>query len=177
MSNRVDAEPRCDFACPHGAWCTLPRHHEQDAHEIAACGCDEPPRHRGEGAHGRLVVRTPTGFNCESVRLERDESKAEHRIAGCHPDCFAQAAPDAERPVAEHWPNIFIVVCEDRHTDPKISVHRTRAGADRHVAAFMAEYRDDGYQWEEEPVDGWLTNIVTDDDGPRVRIEAGELEE
>lgn len=73
---------------------------------------------------------------------------------------------------------IYIVVCEDRHTDPKISVHRTRESADRRVAAFMAEYQDAGYEWTEEPVEGWLRHVVTDsDDGPSARIETGEVEE
>ncbi|HET9063663.1 MAG TPA: hypothetical protein VFO62_10280 [Candidatus Binatia bacterium] len=79
---------------------------------------------------------------------------------------------------------VFIVVCEDRHADDRISVHLSRASADRRVDAFMAEYqeaaaenREDGYQWVEEPVEGWIRNVVTDsDDGPRARIESAELE-
>lgn len=78
---------------------------------------------------------------------------------------------------------IFIVVCENHHTDLKITVHRTRAGADAHVDQFVAEY-DEGvpegyatYHWTEKQVDGLERCVVTDSDGygPSARIVAGEI--
>lgn len=43
---------------------------------------------------------------------------------------------------------IFIVILEDRHTDPEISVHRSRSAADRRFAKHMADYGT-RYKWHE----------------------------
>lgn len=73
---------------------------------------------------------------------------------------------------------IFIVVLNDRHIDPVISVHSSWEGALTRVEEHKAEY-DDGmdYQWSEQPVADWLLALRTDsDDGPKIHVEAGELE-
>lgn len=73
---------------------------------------------------------------------------------------------------------IYIVVCEDRRTDPEISVHRTPAGADARFEEHMSDYGND-YEWTESlSTRGWVRYARTDsDDGPGVRIEEGEMEE
>lgn len=75
---------------------------------------------------------------------------------------------------------IFIVVCNDRHTDPAMSAHRTRDGADRRIEDFKADYGNE-YSWTEEDYGrgcGWLRYVNSDsDEGPNARIESGELEE
>jgi hypothetical protein len=74
--------------------------------------------------------------------------------------------------------NVFIVVLEDRHTDPVISVHRTKAGAENRVKEHKKAYRR-RYKWGEEAIDdaSWIHYERTDvDDGPTVRIQTGVIE-
>lgn len=74
---------------------------------------------------------------------------------------------------------VFVVYCHDRHVDPGISVHQTRAGADRHIEEFMASYSDDGYTWTEENfgrASGWVRYVDSRiGDGPNARIQEVEL--
>lgn len=78
----------CDFACHHGAWCMLPRHHEGD-HDVTACLCELPPEYRGEGSHGRLmfgsdavlVIRAPMpSTEARHRRPDGDDVRAARRI-------------------------------------------------------------------------------------------------
>ena len=72
---------------------------------------------------------------------------------------------------------LFVVVREDRHLDPEISVHSTRALADAAVDEFITRYATDRYEWEETPIDGWERYVETDiDDGPSARIEVKILD-
>lgn len=78
---------------------------------------------------------------------------------------------------------VFIVVLEDHHADPIISVHQTRAGADARFDEHKARYHDQ-HEWcveeettlEDTDAEHWVRYERTDDDGPSVRIERGKLE-
>lgn len=70
---------------------------------------------------------------------------------------------------------VFVVVLEDRHIDPVITVHRTRAAADRKFDEHKASYGDH-YQWspEEHGAADWVRLESTREDcedGPSCRIE------
>lgn len=94
---------------------------------------------------------------------------------------------------------VFVAVCIDRHLDERITVHRSRAGADAAVDAFIAEYgldpNDTGawppsapgdgnrYEWQERDLSGLTDDyahlvraVDTEDDGPHARIELLVLE-
>lgn len=66
---------------------------------------------------------------------------------------------------------VFIVVCEDRHTDAAITVHATREGADAAVEEFKNRYPDD-YEWSEQTYGApeWVRCIDCHEDGPKAYI-------
>lgn len=71
---------------------------------------------------------------------------------------------------------IFIVVWKDRHIDDTITVHRTRAGADRQLEIHMTDNADDDNPWVEYGANGsWIRIVHGHDDGPRGHIEVSVL--
>lgn len=74
--------------------------------------------------------------------------------------------------------NVFLVVCEDRHTDPEISIHRSRDSADARIEEFKTGYGD-RYRWTEKDYgrsSGWLRCVESShDDGPSARIESKKI--
>lgn len=81
--------------------------------------------------------------------------------------------------------HVYVVICADRDGDDRMSVHRSRSGADDAVDAFIAEYviSEDGtneYTWIEnrdpDTVDSVVRYVDTIDDGPWAQIEVKALE-
>ncbi len=73
--------------------------------------------------------------------------------------------------------DVFVVVLEDPRTDPMISVHLTREGADARVEEHKASYIGD--DWHAETVDDvdWVRyERVDSEDGPCVRVQHEDLE-
>lgn len=76
---------------------------------------------------------------------------------------------------------VFVVVLEDRHTDPMITVHQTIAGARARVEEHKKSYHGP-WEWSEEKIPygmrrDWLLYLRTDtEDGPSVRIQREALE-
>lgn len=71
---------------------------------------------------------------------------------------------------------VFVAICCDRHCDDGITVHSTRAGADRQIEDFKASYV--GSKWNERAYgrsQGWVRYVESYDDGPRARIQEVEL--
>lgn len=75
---------------------------------------------------------------------------------------------------------LFVVVREDRHFDPEITVHSTRELADAAIEEFKARYTaaGDRYTWEEQTYGRpkWLRYVDCFEDGPNARIEAATLD-
>lgn len=80
---------------------------------------------------------------------------------------------------------VYVVVAEDRHCDPTISVHLTREGADERVEKHKAQdaKRYEDIEWSEEPrgqvigaASSWVFYLRSFDDGPNIRIEQQDLE-
>lgn len=88
--------------------------------------------------------------------------------------------------VAAGPPEVFVVTLEDRHADPDVSVHLTRAGADARFEEHKAAYGDKLWEWTADGAslvlegagnDGWVRyERATHDDGPSVRVERLRLE-
>ena len=71
----------------------------------------------------------------------------------------------------------FIVVRKDRHSDDGLTVHGTRASADRAVEEFKAGYDDPEMSWVEGATDRRRVYYAsTYDDGPKVYIEQVQVE-
>lgn len=77
---------------------------------------------------------------------------------------------------------MFVVVLEDRHVDPVLSLHLTRAGADARIEEHKASYEERRYTWTVEDFgpdadpERWPLYLSTGDDGPTLRIERHEVE-
>lgn len=69
---------------------------------------------------------------------------------------------------------VFIVYWHDRHTDPSLSVHATREGANAKLESHKSEYIEDGYTWTEQSYGrdiGWVRFVESGGgDGPNGRI-------
>jgi hypothetical protein len=75
---------------------------------------------------------------------------------------------------------VFVVILEDRHVDPAVSVHRTLDGARAKVVEHKARYREHRSQYVWSTMKHAGRDVVhleiTDcDDGPSLRIERTEL--
>jgi hypothetical protein len=69
---------------------------------------------------------------------------------------------------------VFVVYRHDRYSDPGISVHRTRDGADEVIEEFKERYADNGYAWTEENYGRpkWVRYVASGGgEGPNARIE------
>lgn len=71
--------------------------------------------------------------------------------------------------------NVYLVILEDRHIDPDISVFTTREAADRCFDAHKDDYPGEQWVSDEPCTEHWLRFEHTDDDGPNLRIEWHEL--
>jgi hypothetical protein len=75
---------------------------------------------------------------------------------------------------------LYIVYLYDRHSDPQISVHATRDGADAAIEEFKNSYTEAGLEWVEQNYGrtaGWVRYVDCGDDGPNARIQEAELKQ